>query len=45
MFVIFANQKRFFFLLISKKCFDLIYIDVWDHTQYHEFMIINIFLP
>jgi len=41
----FAKQKRLLFLLSaskSKKCFDLICVDVWDHTQYHQSMVINI---
>jgi len=34
----FAKQKRLLFPLSaskSKKYFDLIHVDMWDHTHYH----------
>ena len=43
---LFANQKRLPFPLSpskSKKYFNLIHVYLWDHTQYHQLMVINIY--
>ena len=42
----FVKQKRLSFPIStskSKKCFDLIHVDIGDHIQYHQFMVINIY--
>jgi len=45
MFVILQSKKDFYFLLVHlnlKNVFDFIHVDLWNHTQYHQFMVINI---